>query len=586
MDRLCWRLPFRPGHLPLLLVAVSAHLAAAEVEFTDQFNTWHPQTPTWKTRYGAHEQLDAELRSSISYLYGAHENSRWNKPAFSDLSFAVRFRIQQPGKGEGPKAAGIVFRSSNSGQPYDLHAHREYWVLFDIAGRQVLLQRQVEPQPGATAVGGEQTIRQAAVEIEVDHWHQARVECVGTRIQVFFDGKPVLDVEDDTYASGMVGLLTRKASVAFDDLHIRGTPSKLDTFVARDWNNRWELIRRQRKFQLVCEDAGAGGYEAFPDVVRLANGDLLCGFFAGDGHVSHPSPAWPRGSRICSVRSTDEGRTWGPPKVLVDTPWDDRDPSLCQLADGTVLVNWMTNYVRSPSARPGNPDPYTEIWLARSADNGRTWTAPQLIESTKSAHWKCSSPIRRLLDGTLIMSIYDERRVERGTAEKSAMIMSSDGGLTWSRPHIVDPDNDDNDEPAVIPLRDGRLLCVMRTNVTGNTMWESVSLDGGKTWTKSEPLLCFGNSPYLFVTSNNILLLAYRRNPIGTWMNFSLDFGKSWSDYVMIDAVRGGYPSMAELPDGRILVVYYEEGYGSSIRSQIFRATREGIEFERMAREK
>ena len=27
--------------------------------------------------------------------------------------------------------------------------------------------------------------------------------------------------------------------------------------------------------QVICQDAGAGGYEAFPDVVLLRNGDLL-----------------------------------------------------------------------------------------------------------------------------------------------------------------------------------------------------------------------------------------------------------------------------------------------------------------------
>ena len=56
--------------------------------------------------------------------------------------------------------------------------------------------------------------------------------------------------------------------------------------------------------------AGAGGYQAFPDVCRLKNGDLLCVFYAGYSHVSQPNEKLSKGGRICAVRSTDEGATW------------------------------------------------------------------------------------------------------------------------------------------------------------------------------------------------------------------------------------------------------------------------------------
>src|SRR5229473_1171298 len=79
----------------------------------------------------------------------------------------------------------------------------------------------------------------------------------------------------------------------------------------------------------IVTDAGAGGYQAFPDVCRLKNGDLLCVFYAGYSHVSQPNAALPRGGRVCAVRSSDDGSTWSAPITIIDTPDDDRDPSVC-----------------------------------------------------------------------------------------------------------------------------------------------------------------------------------------------------------------------------------------------------------------
>src|SRR5437763_15984924 len=89
--------------------------------------------------------------------------------------------------------------------------------------------------------------------------------------------------------------------------------------------------------QIVCSGEAAGGYAAFPDVCRLRNGDLLCVFYSGYGHVSTPSRKWPKGGRIMAVRSSDNGRRWGRPVVVIDTDHDDRDPSVACLQDGTPL---------------------------------------------------------------------------------------------------------------------------------------------------------------------------------------------------------------------------------------------------------
>jgi len=328
---------------------------------------------------------------------------------------------------------------------------------------------------------------------------------------------------------------------------------------------------------VVCRDAGAGGYQAFPDVVRLRSGDLLVVFYAGYDHVSLPCKRLPRGGRVCLARSTDGGTTWGRPTVAADTPWDDRDPSICQLSDGTLICNWFTYYAGRPERRPGNTAAYKEIWLACSTDDGRTWTKPRLIPSTADSHYGCSSPIRQMPDGTLLMPIYHETRDKDGKyVIRSFVIFSRDKGKTWSSPSVVDPDNTDTDEPDIVRLPRGDLLCVMRTNY-GKSMWRSVSKDGGRTWSRAAPIGFYGQAPYLFRTSRGVLLCGHR-GP-GTSLHYSLDDGNTWGANVQIDSCNGAYPSMAELPDGRILFVYYEEGKGSAIRAIHFRATPAGIKF-------
>src|SRR5437868_3379474 len=52
-------------------------------------------------------------------------------------------------------------------------------------------------------------------------------------------------------------------------------------------------------FKVISQGEAAGTYQAFPDVCRLKNGDLLAVFYAGYTHISVPSAEFPKGGRIC-----------------------------------------------------------------------------------------------------------------------------------------------------------------------------------------------------------------------------------------------------------------------------------------------
>jgi hypothetical protein len=295
----------------------------------------------------------------------------------------------------------------------------------------------------------------------------------------------------------------------------------------------------------IVTDAGAGGYQAFPDVCRLKNGDLLCVFYAGYGHVSHPNAALPLGGRVCAVRSKDEGKTWSAPWTVADTPDDDRDPSVCCLPNGKLLCNFFTYGAHGEA----------DTCITRSTDNGRTWSTPETILPS----YATSSPIRRLRSGRLVLPVYTVDG--NGKRAFAAVCLSDNGGKSWSSPHPIGlKAGRVLDETDIYERRDGTLLAVMREVMCG-----SESRDGGITWSAPYELGFPGHCPYLLMTKSGVLLMAHRVP--NTSLHWSLDEGRTWHGPAPIDSVGGAYPSMVELKDGRVLCVYYEEGHNSAIRA-------------------
>lgn len=315
---------------------------------------------------------------------------------------------------------------------------------------------------------------------------------------------------------------------------------------------------------IVCADAGAGGYEAFPDVCRLNDGRLMCVFYAGYGHVALPNEQLPRGGRISYCTSSDEGRTWSPAQTLYDGPQDDRDPSIAQLTDGTLLCNFFT--LQRKDGSPG----YKGLgsWLVRSRDFGATWSEPQRL----SQNYYCSSPIRELSTGRLILGLY----AASDATANGAVIYSDDRGQTWSREIDIDNGGQRYDaETDVIELKNGSVYAAQRAE-QAHMGW-SVSQDGGATWSVSQSLPFRGHCPYFLRTADDVILLAHRLPQ--TSLHYSLDECATWSENVQIDNVIGAYPSLVNLKDGTVLIVYYEEGDGSSIRAKRCRASRTGVEW-------
>jgi hypothetical protein len=314
--------------------------------------------------------------------------------------------------------------------------------------------------------------------------------------------------------------------------------------------------------QIVCSGEDAGGYAAFPDICRLHNGDLFCVFYSGYGHVSTPNAKWPKGGRIIAVHSSDSGRTWGKPVVVIDTDQDDLDPSVACLKDGTLLLNWFTLHQNRVA-----------VLLACSTDNGKTWSEPVQLKLDSPYSFACSAPVRQLPDGSLILGLYCwDDKTKRAFG---ATVKSYDGGKAWKALEYIGEKSGVylDAETDVVPLKDGRLLAALRSSKAD--MHSAVSGDSGKTWGPVRSFGFKGHCPYLLGHSGGVILLAHRVP--ATSLHWTSDEGKTWHGPVRIDTVGGAYPSLVELPDGLVYCVYYEEGKGSSIRGVRLQVGKDGV---------
>ena len=267
--------------------------------------------------------------------------------------------------------------------------------------------------------------------------------------------------------------------------------------------------------------------------------------------------------------STDRGRTWSDKFALQENVWhwNVKHPNLIRSADGG-LIFFMTVWEGNRSRN---------IFMKRSADNGETWTSPIQISEPG---WYCNNNdhIVRLSSGRILLPTHGGPGLEwRGgknavgdyeTVLHSFVFYSDDEFKTWkmSENTMTAPDRGCH-EPTIVELRDGRLLCFLRTTL--GRIFKAFSDDGGVTWSKpvATELKAPDSPPLLkrIPTTGDLLLLWNNVESDRNWPRIPLtsaiskDEGDTWTNLQDLDNRLhrdAAYAAVTFLND-EALVTYY-----------------------------
>lgn len=282
--------------------------------------------------------------------------------------------------------------------------------------------------------------------------------------------------------------------------------------------------------------------------------------------------------------SADEGKTWqdratlyegGPPGIV-------GAGLLTETADGSLVLIYrdesslVLNRYKEGDRHRVKPGAHYHIWSIRSTDGGKTWIDRQrifggfcgaIIDILTTREGRIIVPVTNLL--------YEPER--QGTS----VFSSGDGGKTWHEAKVIDIGGfgveDGAMEGTVTQRKDGSILMYLRT--TRDLIWESLSIDGGKTWSPAKPTkINSSNSPaYLLALKSGRHALVWNqvypeghstvRRRIGyaekpesifrEELSFALsdDGGQTWTKPTIIARQPGGkiaYSYMIERRPGEI----------------------------------
>ena len=252
------------------------------------------------------------------------------------------------------------------------------------------------------------------------------------------------------------------------------------------------------------------GYFGWPTVARMPDGTLVAA--ASGLRNAHVCPF----GRSVFMRSTDDGRTWTSPRVVNDSPLDDRDTGLVSCGGQRLLLTWFTTDWRASAERrmedldavtrarwqegmarvdDDNARRWVGAWCRTSEDAGETWSEPIRVPQT-TPH----GPIRLRAGGLLFLGKLFETDMAgfEGGIGAIAATRSDDGGRTWQPlgtvPFFEGSIEANYHEAHVAELPDGKLVGLIRFERGGGLDPEDLGLqhfmhmytestDGGRTWT-------------------------------------------------------------------------------------------------------
>ena len=328
--------------------------------------------------------------------------------------------------------------------------------------------------------------------------------------------------------------------------------------------------------------SGYTGMVGWSCPVRLRDGTMYVSFSAGYWHGSPPTPNRyaeeylqtmikagmptdvdaPMGGRAMISKSMDNGVTWSKPHTLIDTPYDDRHPSIRELSDGTLLCTFYTYPGDLTGSRDLDASKGLRVGFIHSFDRGRTWEQtvhrlPPVYLSESPGH---NAPVAELTDGSVLQVVHGWYEPHRQGRSVIGVFRSTDRGARWEFLSEIGADHP-LCEPEIALLRDGRLMVIARDE--GDVSW---SADGGRTWT---PPATFGfrmYAPALCVMDDGTILCTFgsHAKPGGLRAIFSTDGGHTWiapsnTNGFLVDRTYG-YSQSCLMPGRTAYLTYLHSG--------------------------
>lgn len=291
---------------------------------------------------------------------------------------------------------------------------------------------------------------------------------------------------------------------------------------------------------------------------------------------------------IVCRRSTDGGHTWSEPYTIAQGTGYNHGFGDCVLAwtnDDNGLIAGFVGGVGLWNSTPSNP---IRSYIARSYDNGQTWTEPEDITDfifgsncvvPEHRTWRASffGSGNGLITSTGRIMFVAAIRETTAQSLSNYAVYSDDNGITW---HVSGRASVSGDEAKVTELVDGRILMSIRHN---GKRWYNISNDGGETWQSSTSTwnditapACNGDMiRYTFVNqgfNKNRLLhsvpFGSSRTDVSVYISY--DEGETWPVRKCIVPYSSAYSSLCVLPDGTIGLYVEEEYPGNSGYSTVF----------------
>ena len=242
--------------------------------------------------------------------------------------------------------------------------------------------------------------------------------------------------------------------------------------------------------------------------------------------------------RISAKISTDGCRTFGPRFILQDSLWkmNVKHPNLVRLPSGEILfffVGWDSNAARN-------------VFMKRSKNECENWS--KIVQVSEPGFY-CNNHGRAmaLKSGRVLLpahGIIGGGPYLGGKSKLCSWVWWSDDGFkTWHKSQEMTAPGRGAHEPTIVELKDGRLLCFLRT--TTGRLWRAYSTDQGETWGEpettdfpapdSEPLVTrIPSTGDLLLVWNNVESHSnWPRTPLTAAI--SKDEGKTWGYFRDID---------------------------------------------------